>query len=77
MNSNLNIKNVFNCEKFYLFNIARTFAALSVVFRHYQHFYYIGDRLNKEFKFETQPFYEILERVYLFGSVAVQFFFVL
>ena len=77
MNSNLNIKNVFNCEKFYLLNIARTFAALSVVFLHYQHFYYIGDRLNKEFKFETQPFYEILERVYLFGSVAVQFFFVL
>lgn len=43
MNSNLNIKNVFNCEKFYLFNIARTFAALCVVFQHYQHFYYIED----------------------------------
>jgi peptidoglycan/LPS O-acetylase OafA/YrhL len=68
----------FNYEKFYLLDLARTIAALSVVLQHYQHFYFVGENSYKEgFERSSQPFYKILEPLYSFGSVAVQFFFVL
>jgi peptidoglycan/LPS O-acetylase OafA/YrhL len=68
----------FNYEKFYLLDLARTIAALSVVLQHYQHFYFVGENSYKEgFERSIQPFYKILEPLYSFGSVAVQFFFVL
>jgi len=66
-----------NHKRLYLLDLARAIAATCVVLHHYQHFYlgtdYQGDAFNKT----HQPFYQILEPFYEFGSVAVQFFFVL
>ena len=65
-------------ERFYLLDIARAVAAICVVLQHYQHFYFISGR-NYPINFvrDQQPFYDLLKPFYLFGTVAVQFFFVL
>ena len=65
-------------ERVYLLDLARAVAAICVVLQHYQHFYYVGDNQYAEnFIRNQQPFYNIIEPFYQFGSVAVQFFFVL
>ena len=65
-------------ERFYLLDIARAVAATCVVLQHYQHFYFLpGKTLPTDFVRNQQPFYEIIKPFYLFGTVAVQFFFVL
>jgi len=78
MNNHKILNKNFSNEKFYLLDLARTIAALSVVLQHYQHFYFVGENSYQPgFERSLQPFYRILEPLYSFGSVAVQFFFVL
>lgn len=68
----------YNCDQFYLINLARTFAAICVVLQHYQHFFFVGPNSYQDsFVRAGQPFYEIIKPLYLFGGVSVQFFFVL
>ena len=65
-------------ERVYLLDLARAVAATCVVLQHYQHFYYVGgNQYAENFIRNQQPFYNIIEPFYQFGSVAVQFFFVL
>ena len=61
-------------ERLYLLDLARAFAATSVVLQHYQHFYY--DKINL-FVRQDQPFFDIIGFFYLFGSQAVPFFYML
>ena len=64
--------------RFYLLDLARAFAAICVVLQHYQHFYSITPNVYQDnFLRIQQPFYEIIKPFYQFGSVAVQFFFIL
>ncbi|MHB8885754.1 MAG: acyltransferase family protein [Methylovirgula sp.] len=63
--------------RFYLLDILRGFAALSVVIWHYQHFFFQGTVLPANFDRSIQPFYGILRLFYQEGSRAVQLFFVL
>ena len=64
--------------RFYLLDLARAVAAICVVLQHYQHFYSITPNVYQDsFVRNQQPFYEIIKPFYLFGSVAVQFFFIL
>ena len=67
-----------NSQRLYLIDIARAFAAICVVLQHYQHFYFVEPHQYVEnFARNQQPFYNLLEPAYKFGSVAVQFFFVI
>ena len=59
--------------RLYLLDIARAFAAISVVLQHYQHFYF--DQIN--FIRQEQPFFDLIGFIYKFGSQAVPFFFML
>jgi peptidoglycan/LPS O-acetylase OafA/YrhL len=78
MNNHKILNKNFSNDKFYLLDLARTIAALSVVLQHYQHFYFVAENSYQQgFERSLQPFYRILEPLYSFGSVAVQFFFVL
>ena len=62
-------------ERVYLLDLARAVAATCVVLQHYQHFYYVGgNQYAENFIRNQQPFYNIIEPFYQFGSVAVQFF---
>jgi peptidoglycan/LPS O-acetylase OafA/YrhL len=64
--------------RLYLIDITRAFAAICVVLQHYQHFYLLDThKYEPNFIRSQQPFYNILESFYKFGSVAVQFFFVI
>jgi len=64
--------------RFYLLDLARAVAAICVVLQHYQHFYSITPNVYQDnFLRIQQPFYEIIKPFYQFGSVAVQFFFIL
>ena len=64
--------------RFYLLDLARAVAAICVVLQHYQHFYSITPNVyQNNFLRIQQPFYEIIKPFYQFGSVAVQFFFIL
>ena len=74
----MNNKLTTQIERFYLLDISRAVAAICVVLQHYQHFYFLpGKTLPLDFVRNQQPFYEIIKPFYLFGTVAVQFFFVL
>ena len=65
-------------SRFYLLDLSRSIAALCVILQHYQHFYYLSDNsLPNNFLRSQQPFYEYIRFFYSFGSVAVQYFFVL
>jgi peptidoglycan/LPS O-acetylase OafA/YrhL len=62
--------------RFYLLDIVRGLASLSVVIWHYQHFYF--DRQGKiafNYSVESQPFYGMLRWFYHHGHEAVQLFF--
>jgi len=61
-------------DRLYLLDLARAFAATSVILQHYQHFYY--DELSL-FVRQDQPFFDIFGFVYSFGSQAVPFFYML
>ena len=65
-------------DRLYLLDLARAFAAITVVLQHYQHFYiyqYNGD--TEVFDRSTQPFFNLIGFAYNFGSQAVPFFFML
>ena len=65
-------------SRFYLLDLSRSIAALCVVLQHYQLFYYLPDNsMPNSFLRSQQPFYEYIHFFYSFGSVAVQYFFVL
>ena len=64
-------------ERLYLLDLARAVAATCVVLQHYQHFYTIDYNQKQNFTKSLQPFYNIIQPFYEFGTVAVQFFFVL
>lgn len=65
-------------ERFYLLDVCRGIAALSVVIWHFQHFYYQPGRgLVAGYLRAAQPFYTILWPFYEYGIFAVQFFFCL
>ena len=64
-------------ERLYLLDFARAIAASCVVLLHYQHFYSSDYNQQLNFVKNLQPFYNILEIFYEFGTVAVQFFFIL
>ena len=67
-----------NPSRFYLLDLSRSIAALCVILQHYQLFYYLSDyTLPNNFLRSQQPFYEYISYFYSFGSVAVQYFFVL
>ena len=61
-------------DRLYLLDLARAFAATSVVLQHYQHFYY--DEINS-FVRQDQPFFDLIGFIYSFGSQAVPFFYML
>jgi len=60
--------------RFYSLDVIRGFAALSVVFWHWQHFFYDGT-VRTGFESASQPLYEIFFLFYDKGWVAVDFFF--
>ena len=64
-------------ERLYLLDFARAIAATCVVLLHYQHFYFNDYNQQLNFIKNLQPFYNILGIFYEFGTVAVQFFFIL
>ena len=64
-------------ERLYLLDFARAIAATCVVLLHYQHFYSSDYNQQLNFVKDLQPFYNILGIFYEFGTVAVQFFFIL
>ncbi|MGO4743092.1 acyltransferase family protein [Serratia quinivorans] len=61
-------------EKIYSLDVLRGLAAISVVFWHWQHFFYIGDKPSN-FIVEKQPLYNYLSIFYLHGDLAVELFF--
>jgi peptidoglycan/LPS O-acetylase OafA/YrhL len=68
----------FGVHRFYLLDILRGLASLSVVLWHFQHFYYISPgELPAQFSAEIEPFYPVLKPFYLYGERAVELFFVL
>jgi len=65
-------------ERFYLLDIFRGVAAICVVLQHYQHFFFINPgQLSSDFIYYEQPFFDLIFPFYRFGTVAVQFFFIL
>lgn len=58
-------------------DIARSFAAIAVVFWHWQHFLFTGYTLPATFDGTTQPLYSVLSPFYEGGWFAVDFFFML
>jgi len=61
-------------ERLYILDTLRGIAALSVVFWHWQHFFYVGDTPSN-FDPTQQPFYTTMEPFYHYGGLAVQLFF--
>ena len=65
-------------NRLYLLDLARAFAAITVVLQHYQHFYiYKYKEVSEVFDRSTQPFFNLIGFAYNFGSQAVPFFFIL
>ena len=65
-------------QRFYLLDILRGLASLTVVVWHYQHFFFIApETLPLDFDRSQQPFYWILFPFYEQGLRAVQLFFAL
>ncbi|WP_144939154.1 acyltransferase family protein [Pseudomonas alabamensis] len=61
-------------ERLYTLDTLRGLAALSVVFWHWQHFFYVGDS-PAAFEVSRQPFFSLLTPLYQYGGLAVQLFF--
>lgn len=61
-------------DRIFTLDVLRGLAALSVVFWHWQHFFYVSDHpLN--FEASRQPLFEALSLFYKHGSLAVELFF--
>jgi peptidoglycan/LPS O-acetylase OafA/YrhL len=61
-------------KNYYLLDLLRGAAALSVVFYHHQHFYRLTAGYDSKFSKESQPYYSILSYFYNNGSIAVELF---
>ena len=63
-------------RRFYSLDLIRGLAALSVIFWHWQHFFYAGSTFVP-YEMEAQPFYSTFFFLYHTGWLAVDFFFAL
>jgi peptidoglycan/LPS O-acetylase OafA/YrhL len=61
-------------KRIYSLDVLRGIAALSVVFWHWQHFFYIGATPH-DFDGARQPFFDVLSLIYQRGLLAVELFF--
>lgn len=61
-------------ERFYSLDVLRGLAALSVVFWHWQHFFFTGTNIGT-FDVARFPFYEWVSVLYTKGLLAVDLFF--
>lgn len=61
-------------DRLYTLDVLRGIAALSVVFWHWQHFFFVGGATSN-FNIESQPFFNIFSMFYTRGSLAVELFF--
>lgn len=61
-------------ERVYALDVLRGIAALSVVFWHWQHFFYVGDDA-RNLVLEKQPLFDLLHVFYTRGALAVELFF--
>lgn len=64
-------------KHFFLLDILRGFAALTVVLWHWQHFYTLKNGAVQNFQITQQPFYNVLYVFYNYGFVAVDLFFLI
>ena len=64
-------------QRFHSLDALRGLAALSVVFWHWQHFFYGSEGLASSFERSEQPLYPVFELLYLHGWMAVDLFFLL
>jgi peptidoglycan/LPS O-acetylase OafA/YrhL len=63
-----------NAERLYALDVLRGIAALSVVFWHWQHFFYVGDD-HHHLVIWQQPLFDQLRIFYTRGALAVELFF--
>lgn len=63
-----------DAERLYALDVLRGVAALSVVFWHWQHFFYVGDDA-RNLVLEKQPLFDFLHIFYTRGALAVELFF--
>jgi peptidoglycan/LPS O-acetylase OafA/YrhL len=61
-------------DRLFTLDVLRGLAALSVVFWHWQHFFYVGSTPSN-FNIENQPFFSLFTTFYTRGSLAVELFF--
>lgn len=61
-------------DRIYSLDVLRGVAALSVVFWHWQHFFYVGNQ-PQNFTIWKQPLFSALSFFYMHGSLAVELFF--
>ena len=61
-------------EKLYSLDVLRGLAAISIVFWHWQHFFYVGSAPNGII-YEKQPFFNLFWMLYKYGDLAVELFF--
>ncbi|HEY4135885.1 MAG TPA: acyltransferase [Alphaproteobacteria bacterium] len=61
-------------ERYLLIDVARGFAALSILLWHYQHFYYLAPGRPEFLPGAVQPFYGLLFPFYEAGFLSVQLF---
>ncbi|BBS11601.1 hypothetical protein WP5W18C01_16950 [Klebsiella aerogenes] len=61
-------------DKLYPLDVLRGLAAISVVFWHWQHFFYVGSEPNG-IVYEKQPLFSVFRIFYQHGDLAVELFF--
>lgn len=64
-------------KRFLVLDVSRSFAALSVVMWHWQHFAYNGTCISGDFDRTRQPLYGIFKILYEHGLMAVGYFIIL
>ena len=74
--SNLNLEDLMD-KRFYLLDLLRGLAALSVVIWHYRHFYYVDGIFPENVYLSEFPLNTLLKIPYEYGGLAVEFFFCL
>jgi peptidoglycan/LPS O-acetylase OafA/YrhL len=64
-------------KRFFALDVSRGFAALAVVFWHWQHFAFTGTSMEDSFRRSSLPFYGVLRPFYERGFMGVDYFFML
>jgi peptidoglycan/LPS O-acetylase OafA/YrhL len=62
-------------DRLHSLDALRGIAALAVVFWHWQHFFYAGDKLMPDFTSAGQPLFDVFFLLYRNGAMAVDLFF--